>query len=84
MKVLDLAKLAELVLYALLVRLLVYVRDDDNPPFNGSYCRGLGLCLHSAVVTLVGGGLLLAFSGGSVVNVHFCVGHVEFCLCTRL
>lgn len=66
-QVLDLAKVAELVLYGLLVGLFVDVCDNHDPALDGSDGRGLGVCLHFGFVACRG-------RRGSV-DVHVYVGH---------
>jgi len=69
MQILDRAKLAKKILQILFGRLLMDIRDDDNPALDGAHggCAGLGARVAGFGV---GGGLL------GLVDVHFGVGHV--------
>jgi hypothetical protein len=74
MKILDLAVLAKLVLYGLLVRLLVHVGHHYDPALDGANCGRLGVSLHVDSVGAAPGAPVAARRGG-LVNIHLCVGH---------
>lgn len=53
----------------------MYVRDDDDPAFNGANGSSAGLRARIAGLG-VGRGLLRLISLVGLVDIHFCVGHV--------
>lgn len=68
-QVLDLAVLAKLVVYGLLVGLLVYVGDDDDPALDGAHGSRFAVGLHVVDFCLRRDGR------DGLVDIHFYVGH---------
>lgn len=76
MQILDLAKLAKLVLDGFLIGLLVYVGHHDDPAFDGAHGSRLGVGLHGRDLGGVGVGaaggssILLLRREGRIVDFH--------------
>lgn len=66
MQVFNLPKVAEFIVYGLLVCLFVYIRDDDDPAFDGAHCGGFVVRLHYD---------LIGERGRRDIDVHFVGRH---------
>lgn len=76
MQVFDLAVIRKLIVQILLARLLMHVRDNDDPAFDGADSGRVGVRLHGRLLAVSFRGLRFR------VDVHL-VGHDGFVLLAR-